>query len=804
MVGCPACVVGGCGHRCRRRIRPEWLSSVPMGVAWLRGHFLRGRGGSGLWSNNWLSFREPDIAEARSAETITIQGIENAPWDEIEEWLRSDEPARYDFLDNQSVAERVSGLIAHGTRSVGIVGPYGAGKTSLVNWVKERLEANRDAGQRFFVSYYSCWGFETSASAIHEMLASAISELSTEIDTFQVDSLPDSYRQTFSLGGNWVETISKLILKNPDPMEQFKRLSTLLKGIGGRMVFIVEDLDRNETRNFEIQEVLAFLERLKTAGNQRLEHVGNQRPKPVGNLHFVLTGGLSSSRRIDYTKLCDHIEYLRTIQPHHSSRLIERVSARCSDTSIFPHVRIANPNSNYPWGPLTGMLMRDYEELSLPQAVASLLNTPRSLRHALGRTFAAWRTLHGEIDLNQLLAFNVLRFGAPECFQFLIRRWDRLNAPPNQLSSSGPKRRIEVIRQAIVDDWNRTVENVEWNPAAALRVLKFILPATEYWLVDDSRHGGGSDIPQGIHQERYWRRAVNESLDANDVRDQQVIKEVQDWIANPRLDSPLVNSLCSSPEFCNVWRDLAGSYFGGEPDQILLLCEHVLTRIRQDHGATATHGSQGFEATCFFAERQISLREENAKWLKQRLTEACSVSLELVNGLWHFWATGTSPIRQEDRESVRKHILDELQRTLTDGNALISRLHPDLSSTLYQLVFDPGNDRGAILNDVGSWTWLGPVILEAVRSRNVRAVANCGVLLGARVPGRERMTVDTEVLDAFFGDSAAEVIDILDEMVDQIPEQHQMLVKNVVGAARQHIARTPRLNEEEEGEYDAG
>jgi hypothetical protein len=56
------------------------------------------------------------------------------------------------------------------------------------------------------------------------------------------------------------------------------------------------------------------------------------------------------------------------------------------------------------------MLMQDYEEFSLPQAVASLLNTPRSLRHALSRTFFAWHTLHGEIDFNHLLAVNILRF----------------------------------------------------------------------------------------------------------------------------------------------------------------------------------------------------------------------------------------------------------------------------------------------------------------------------------------------------------------------------------------------------------
>ena len=74
-------------------------------------------------------------------------------------------------------------------------------------------------------------------------------------------------------------------------------------------------------------------------------------------------------------------------------------------------------------------MMRDYEEMSLPQAVASLLDTPRSLRHALGRTFSAWQTLCGEIDFDHLLAVNVLRFGAPACFLFLVRRWDRLIPP---------------------------------------------------------------------------------------------------------------------------------------------------------------------------------------------------------------------------------------------------------------------------------------------------------------------------------------------------------------------------------------
>ncbi len=733
---------------------------------------------SGLWSELARWFQRKPIEQVEAAECITLQDIENAPWEEIEAWLESDEAARYDFLGNQSVAHRVSFRVTEGTRSVGIVGPYGAGKTSIISWVTDRLKRHEVGGRRFFVCHHSCWGFETSASAIHDMLGSAVSKLGEEIDTFQVDSLPESYRQTFSAGGDWVETISNLVLRNPDPMEQFSRLSDMLGEIGGRLIFIVEDLDRNETRNFEIQEVLAFLERLKE----------------YPNLSFILTGGLSSSQRIDYAKLCDHIEFLRTIQPHHSSGLIERVSQRCLDNAFFPHVRLGDPNRNYEWNPLSGLLMRDYEEFSLPQAVASLLNTPRSLRHALGRTFSAWHTLHGEIDFNHLLAVNILRFGAPECFQFLIRRWDRLHSLPNQRSSFG-QGRINGIRQAILDDWNRTIQNVEWNPTAALQVMEFILPATECWLVDNSRHGHSQNGQQIASEERYWIRAINEAIEGDDVRDQEVIRDIQAWLDAPGSSTDLVTKLTSLPRYADIWENLAGGLFGNRRDEILLLCEQVIQRILSEQGSLATGDSQGFIHTWRFALHWVGNQEANSTWLQTRISEAARVSLKMANDIWYYYG---SPrhffVRHEDMQEIRQHMLDAVRANVPNGESLNARLSSKSSETLFQLVFDPGHEEQRILADIQSWTWISPMILDGVRRRDIAVVANCGVLLGARVSGRERMTVDTEALDQFFGDDAAEVIDILESMIDQLSEADQSFARNVLGAARQHLAAHPPVN----------
>jgi len=729
---------------------------------------------SGLWSDLWSEsyryFCKTNPEQTEETEYETLQDIENAPWEKIEAWLDSDEPASYDFLGNRSVAQRVSSQVSKGTRSVGIVGPYGAGKTSIVRWVKERLSR-----REYFVCPHSCWGFETSASAIHDMLRSAIATISEKIDTFQVDSLPDSYRQTFSAGGDWFEAISNLVLNSPEPKDQFSRLSDLLGSIDGRLIFIVEDLDRNETRNFEIQEVLAFLERLK-------EH---------SNFSFVLTGGLSSSQCIDYAKLCDHIEFLRTIQPHHSSGLIDRVSQHCLDTTIYSHVRLSDPNRNYEWNPLSGMLMRDYEEFSLPQAVASLLSTPRSLRHALGRTFSAWRTLHGEIDFYHLLAVNILRFGAPECFQFLLRRWDRIHSSPSQQPAFGQER-LRVIRRAILNDWNHTVERVEWNPAAALEVIKFILPMTEYWLVNDSYQGNSQSGRQHVSEERYWIRAINEDIDANDVKDQEVIRDIQAWLEVPGSETELVTKLTTLPRYADIWENLAGSFFSNRSDKILPLCEQVICRILTEQGSQACSKSQGFYQTCRYADKRLDGNGEFQVWLQNQISNAAPISIEMVIGLWNNYGNpgSRSPLQLNDVEPVRLHILNTLVGEINDGSSLIKRLSDNTSKTLFNLVFDPRNNEEKILADVESWSWLGKSILEALRDENITAAANCGFLLGARYSVHESMTVDTEVLNHFFGSDAAEVINILESMINQLPQDDQLLIKNVVGAARQHFEET--------------
>lgn len=153
--------------------------------------------------------------------------------------------------------------------------------------------------------------FKDSSSSIHSMLADAVNKVQDYIDTVRVRSLPESYRKTFAAGGIWFDSLSGLLLGKSDPNEQFERLADLMKDIGARLVFVVDDLDRNNSSSFDIQEVLAFLHQLKQ----------------YDNLSFILSAGRSNAIRIDFAKLCDHTVICLSILD--TGTLAENTTRRC-------------------------------------------------------------------------------------------------------------------------------------------------------------------------------------------------------------------------------------------------------------------------------------------------------------------------------------------------------------------------------------------------------------------------------------------------------------------------------------------
>ena len=705
--------------------------------------------------------------ESADDEPMSIESEGSPDWTRLEPWLQADAPANHDFLGNYSVAARLKSLLEEGTRSIGLVGPFGAGKSSIVKWILRLIRKNNDD---IIISERSCWGFETSSGSIQSMLISAISAVEKRVDTFQVSSLPESYRQTFSAGGKWTDKMSKLLLRQRDAMDQFRRLSALLGDINKRLVFVVEDLDRNDSKSFDIQEVLAFLHQLRE----------------FPNLSFVLTGGLNSPVRIDYAKLCDHIEYLRTISVYQSGSLVAALRERCLDQEAFPHVHLSDIDDNE-WTPNRWLLLSDRDEVWPPEAIARLLNTPRALRHALGLTYRAWKILFGEVDFDHLLAVNVLRYAAPEAFSFVLRHWHRFHGEPSSFSLQ--RVQMDQIRASLNREWDEVSENVDWDSRAARALINLILPSAPMWLEDANRSVGQART-QGLQHKHYWDRAVNGYIGVDEIRDQAVVRDIQQWLKDQSANTALVTGLCSSDSYSDVWERLAYRFFDNDRELILTISRQVIDRIRQKDEAAASSDSQGFVAVWRYANRHVPPAPENAKWLQDRITEAAGTSLELVSSLWHYWGSGQYAIlRQEELEPVRRHMINVLQQQLTTADSLARITHPSHPYLLYQLIFDPGQ-YAPVLPGPDSWGWMAPVMLAAIRSGYVATAMGVCSLIASR-DGRspaEPSTADVNVLRAFFGSESANAIESIEILLPQVPEKYRQSITAIIESAKRQLS----------------
>jgi len=704
------------------------------------------------------------LANSRSAKPIL-------EWDQqaIISWLKSDEPAsrETDVLGNYSVAERIKERLELGARSIGIVGPYGAGKTSIVRWLVEKVAADRGTvSPRLLISEHSCWKFESSTSSIHAMLADAIEKVGYYIDTFFVRSLPESYREMISSSSGWLEGMSGLLFRSRDPISQFEQLNALLEVMNARLVFVVEDLDRNESRTFDVQEVQAFLQQLKD----------------FPNLAFVLTGGVFSAGVVDFVKLCDHIEQLKSIDDRTASQVTRMVRLVCLETKEFKHQPVALTNRGFVWGERFGFVVGGAEEMSLSQSVAALLSTPRALRHAFGRTYMAWRYVCGEVDWDHLLAVNVLRFGAPECFAFLIRRWGQLR----NASSDGH------LRHVVTNDWRRTVEGAEWNPKAAVVVMSFLLPKSAAWLGNVEMRDSVSSALQGIHEEKYWLRALSEAVDPQDVRDQDVLDGLRSWLKNPQCDAEFVIQVCESSAYGDIWNNIASRLIYGQPDKVATLGDHVLSQLREKEGVAATGDSLGFRAVCRFMGWHIRRWEGNRKWLECQIEKAASVSIELVIALWEYYGKSQRAflVSPDESMSVREKMIQVLRDAISDSDALGRLLHPERPYGLYRLVLESGGQAPLCGKDISEWAWLGPILLEGLRGGSGRIAVETARFLGVRAGTRPKVwAVNMDVLNSLFGADAAEVIDLLGGLAGRILEPtDRHMIEGVVRSAREALS----------------
>jgi KAP family P-loop domain len=689
----------------------------------------------------------------------------------LQRWYVSEGSATEDLLGTRPTAVRLAKYLSEGfdrPRTVGLVGRFGSGKTSVVRWFRSHVEhATELAKIELWTCEVSCWGFEDTGSAAEHILRTAIETVGERLDCFSFRSLPEAYRKTFSAGGDWVKSVTDLLFGETDPKDQLERLSEVLAAAKARLVIIIEDLDRTSTTRFDRNEVLALLERL--------------RKYPA--LSFIITGGPTLNSGIDYTRLCERVEYIQNLQLDHV--LIIVTAFRRREIGRFTTDVPTTSDEQNPWSINHMMAYLSPERAQLGDSLCELLVTPRSLKFVLRHTAFAWDTLHGEVNFDHLLALNVLRHSAPGAFQFVEAHRDNLCAnAPLQTTSREREDNSVHIREA----WRAIIVNVDWNSDAAFDLIRFMFPrlGNIFNLPSMSSHSPH----QGFGDPGYLLRGLNGHLNANENRDQEVLSLIREWLASPSADRALVRRLHDDDEFANRWE-----YFsrrGGFPANRLLQLAGDLISIIQPNAVEIMSSSTNEGLISIWRRAIDSVRgnEESFTWLECQIVKAMSRSLVLANDLYYYWATPRPGIlAQGDRARIRSTIYTRAQAQFTSADALLRVLHPHWNYDIFHLLFpaDADQPEASPYRHPEDWAWLGPILRDAILADPSVVVSKVAHLISrARDRGPDGGTVHVfspRVLRGVFGDLADEVLRLLRVERDSATGQLRLLLDQVLDSA---------------------
>jgi hypothetical protein len=319
------------------------------------------------------------------------------------EWVLSESPVKHithDRFDRKGVAGKIVSKLRGQHANVALLGVHGAGKSSLINWVVHDLQ-HPDV----VICRVDSWGRRKSGFSSY-LLKQGISALSSVLDVMSLVGVPARYANTLSssglLGRLYVAEISR-----EDPLEVLLSLDEVLSVMGKRLVFIIEDVDRNHDEELLMVELPSFLDRLSSVENMSfLLSITAEEMHASWLLRIATT--------VDVGEI-DEIYIAKEIQTFRTNYL------RSADVILPMH---RNQRQSFPDDDLSEGQIAIAQNLGvgvLLYSISRVVSNPRRLKVVLKETYEAWEHLNGEIYIDDVLVLTALKVGIPEVYQFILQ-----------------------------------------------------------------------------------------------------------------------------------------------------------------------------------------------------------------------------------------------------------------------------------------------------------------------------------------------------------------------------------------------
>ena len=238
----------------------------------------------------------------------------------------------------------------------------------------------------------------------------------------------------------------------------------------------------------------------------------------------------------DLLRLCEHLEVVRAPSVSGVVSVIHAFRSSCLrafEGDVDPVPPKERESLFVVMDPLVRGVFRYQGSLPTGEALGRLLMTPRCIKSSLRRTMLTWEKLHGEIDFDDLLFMDALRFGAPEAYPFLVNRIDDLRRLAQANASEG---KIKELGNASDQEWKSILSSADCDAQAVEKVMELVWPA--FLRVGNQYSGRRLQSISRDWPTDYWGRLNAGDIGGEELRDQTVLSRNPDIPRGQRCSGP--------------------------------------------------------------------------------------------------------------------------------------------------------------------------------------------------------------------------------------------------------------------------
>lgn len=340
-----------------------------------------------------IGFKTPQliISVMRSIGTIsyTIESkSKNKSWHQDEKPITD---LSQDTLNRGPLVKKLTNIIKcdqeNDTRGIAIIGPYGIGKSSIINMTMTELHLDK---YNFLECKINSWGSYSSEEQIQRyLIEKMVNSLSSVTSTTKLSGLPSRYIHTLKGAQSLWLDILPLFDNHSSPTSQLAEIDDLLSKLDLKLVIIIEDLDRNKDAEDMLNSIAPLIDGLNYHHSFR----------------FIISIGEKLNKPEIINRICRYNEYI----VFDKSGVYERIKMAISKLLKIHNLEYqGNIEDFFHSG------KNKTRDSIVKDELFSYISTPRELKHIIRAVDLHWSNhLYGYCDILDLLAVTILKTYEP-------------------------------------------------------------------------------------------------------------------------------------------------------------------------------------------------------------------------------------------------------------------------------------------------------------------------------------------------------------------------------------------------------